>query len=407
MVPLYEARRPRKWTPRLREESLRAVLLGLALAMVAPARGLPAQVVRGQVLDQSTSVPVSGVVVTLLDSAGAVFGQQTTEADGRFSLSAPGAGRYRLRFQVPGYSLLVSPLLGLTAGEELTYPLTLRPIPPTLLDTLLVEGQPIPWNLVGFYQRKHGSLGAFATREEWQRWAVIEVRDVVRHISPFALVPNAGRGPGLFGNCRAAVFLDHLPLDADMDLNTLFLDQMAAIEVYRWPYVPPEFDHPFGVCAAIALWSRVGLWGQAPRLALGIQAGAAVAGASGRRDRVGVHAVIGFEGPVELYPAVSVIGDLLGGGSSAPRAGWELLFAVRVRPLGWGTGWYLGLGERLASFRATATESATDEHDAVLLSGWELKLGGARPFVELQVLDPFRPRSAVLNGFVGVSARIR
>jgi hypothetical protein len=306
---------------------------------------------------------------------------------------------------VPGYQLLVTSLFDLVRGQELDYPLTLDPIPPTELDTLLVEGHPIPWNLADFYRRKRQGFGDFATREDWGKWAVIGVEDVIRHINPFVRLPNAGRGVGLHGNCTPAVFLDNLPLAPDYDLTNLFLEAIAAVEVYRTPYVPPEFERPYGVCAVIAIWSRVDMPGTERRIALGVRMGGALAGAGGWQGRMGAHALIGFEGPFELYPSVTALGNFLGAGSTA-RSGWEIVFAVRVRPLGPTTGWYLGLGGRMTSIKATATQPAADQQGLVLLSGWELKLGGARPFVELQVLDPTRPGKAVVNGLVGVSARI-
>jgi hypothetical protein len=390
---------------RLNEESLKVGLLAVAVASLLAVPRLPAQSVSGRVMDQATSTPVAGTAVTLLDSTGSVLGEQTTAADGRFSLSAPGPGRYRLRFQVPGYQLLVTSLFALALGQELSYPLTLDPIPPAVLDTLLVEGHPIPWNLEGFYRRKRRGFGNFATREDWDKWAVIGVEDVIRHLNPFIRSPNAGRGAQLYGNCPTVVFLDNLPLAPEFDLTTLFLEGIAAVEVYRAPYVPAEFEHPFGVCAAIAIWSRVDLTGPERRIAVGLRAGGALAGAGGWQGLVGAHAIIGFEGALELYPAVTILGNYLGIGSTA-RSGWDALFAVRLRPLGAGTGWYLGLGGRVAELKATASQQAIQQQDLVLLSGWEWKLGGARPFVELQVLDPQRPGSAVVNGLVGVSAKI-
>lgn len=377
----------------------------VGLAALCGTRDLPAQSVSGKVMDQATSTPVAGAAVTLLDSAGSVLGQQTTGTDGRFLLSAPEPGRYRLRFQVPGYDQLVTSLFDLRAGQELDYPLTLQPIPPAVLDTLLIEGHPIPWNLVGFYQRRRRGFGDFATREDWEKWAVSGLPDVIRHLNPFIGLPQGGRGVRLYGNCTVTVFLDNLPLAPDYDLYNLFLEGIAAVEVYRAPYLPPEFEHPYGVCAAIAVWSRVDLPGVERRIALGLRLGGALAGAGGWQGRVGAHALIGFEGPLELYPAVTVLGDFLGAGSAA-RSGWEILFAMRVRPLGPATGWYLGLGGRMTAIKASDTQPASDRQGLVLLSGWELKLGGARPFVELQLLDPTRPGKAVLNGMVGVSAKI-
>jgi hypothetical protein len=387
------------------EKFLKLIPAVLVLGALLETRGLPAQSVSGQVMDQALNTPVTGTEVTLLDSAGSVLGQQTTGKDGRFLLSAPGPGRYRLRFQVPGYNLLVTAPFDLVAGQVLDYPLTLQPIPPAVLDTLLVEGHPIPWNLVDFYRRRRQGLGDFATREDWEKWGVIEVQDVIRRINPFVRLPNAGRGVGLYGSCTPAVFLDNLPLAPDYDLGNLFLEGIAAVEVYRSPFVPPEFDRPYGVCAAIAVWSRVDMPGVERRIALGVRMGGALAGAGGWQGRVGAHVLIGFEGPLELYPAVTVLGNFLGAGSTA-RSGWEVLFAGRVRPLGHATGWYVGLGGRMTMLKASDTQRASDQEGLVLLSGWELKLGGARPFLELELLDPQHPGAAVVNAMVGVSARI-
>jgi hypothetical protein len=400
----YEAGVAGKWSRRLCEKLLKVGLVCVAFGALAGARGLPAQSVRGEVTDQARSIPVAGTAVALLDSAGSVRAEQTTGADGHYALSAPGPGRYRLRFQVPGYNLLVTSLFDLEAGQELDYPLTLQPIAATVLDTLLVEGHPIPWNLPDFYRRKRQGFGDFATREDWAKWAVIGVEDVIRHINPFIRLPNAGRGVQLHGNCTPAVFLDNLPLPPDYDLTNLFLDGIAAVEVYRAPYLPPEFERPYGVCAAIAIWSRVDMPGTERRIALGVRMGGALAGA-GWQGRVGAHALIGFEGPFELYPAVTLLGNYLGLGPTA-RSGWEVLFAARLRPLGPTTGWYVGLGGRMTAIKATDTQRAVDQQGLVLLSGWEFKLGGARPFVELELLDPQHPGAAVLNAMIGVSARI-
>ena len=71
------------------------------IAILVPAAS-QAQTVRGQVIDEATAASVRDVAVTLLDSAGVALAEQTTQADGSFAFTAPVAGKYRLRFQVPG-----------------------------------------------------------------------------------------------------------------------------------------------------------------------------------------------------------------------------------------------------------------------------------------------------------------
>lgn len=374
-------------------------LLVLALAAALAPRVLGCQSIRGQVVDEATGAPVAGVAVTLLDSAGAVVGQQTTEGNGEYALAAPGPGTYRLRFQVPGYRMLATPLLELLAGEELSYPLTLRAVEPALLDTLLVEGKSVPWNLVRFYDRRKVGLGYFATREDWNRWAVLNISDVVRHLNPF--LRAGGRG------CAGwPVYLDGMQMPPNYDPDILFLDNFEAIEVHRSPYVPPEFDRPFGVCGATVLWSRLDLAGRSTHLDVGAHAGTAVAGAEGGRGRVGVQAALALGGLIELYAAFSSIVSILDPGSVLPRSGWELIGALRARPLGPETGWYVGVGGRAGGLSETGSSASAEEQNLVVLTGLELLVGRLRPFVEFQVLGPLSPGSAMLTGFVGLSARV-
>ena len=54
-----------------------------------------------------------------------------------------------------------------------------------------------------------------------------------------------------------ALFLDGVRLSSD-DLETLWLDELAGVEVYKHAFeVPIEFQTPFGGdCGAILMWSR-------------------------------------------------------------------------------------------------------------------------------------------------------
>lgn len=203
-----------------------------------------------------------------------------------------------------------------------------------------------------------------------------------------------------------AVFLDGMQMPAGYDLDMQFLDNFEAIEVHRSPYVPPEFDRPFGVCGATALWSRLDVAGRSTHLDVGAHAGTAVAGAEGGRGRVGVQATIGLGGPIELHAAYSAIVGILDPSSVVARSGWELIGAVRARPLGQETGWYVGLGGRAGGLRQTPSSPSSEEQHLVVLSGLELLVGRLRPFVEFQAFGPLNPGSAVLAGFLGLSARI-
>jgi hypothetical protein len=73
---------------------MRRASLLLLIVIAAP---LPAQVVRGRVLEGRSQVPVAGALVSLLGSAGdSVLVSALTTASGEYAIRAPGAGSYRL-----------------------------------------------------------------------------------------------------------------------------------------------------------------------------------------------------------------------------------------------------------------------------------------------------------------------
>lgn len=77
----------------------------------APEGPLPAQVIRGRVMDETNRLPVASAGVTLHDPGGAILSSALTDRAGRYLLTAPGPGRYQLRVEGLGYSDFASPLI--------------------------------------------------------------------------------------------------------------------------------------------------------------------------------------------------------------------------------------------------------------------------------------------------------
>lgn len=118
----------------------RTARLAISIAMLL-ARPLAAQIVQGNVRSSGTpSAPVSGAVVSLIDSTGASIARALTGADGDFRLAAPRAGLYRVRTARIGFTPQVSAPIMLTTGESRTLPLALNFISIDL-DTLRVAAQ--------------------------------------------------------------------------------------------------------------------------------------------------------------------------------------------------------------------------------------------------------------------------
>ena len=91
-----------------------ALALGALLLIAAP---LPAQIVRGRVVDLATGGALPGAHVVLVDTSGHDGASALTSDDGRFAIRAPDAGRYIVRVQRIGYTSTRSDPIQLGAQE--------------------------------------------------------------------------------------------------------------------------------------------------------------------------------------------------------------------------------------------------------------------------------------------------
>lgn len=93
-----------------------AILAALILAhVVVPAPGA-AQTVRGAVVTQGSGEPVEGALTLLLDDGGRRVAATLSGPRGRYELTAPGPGRYRVAAERIGYATSTTPFFTLAAG---------------------------------------------------------------------------------------------------------------------------------------------------------------------------------------------------------------------------------------------------------------------------------------------------
>jgi len=109
---------------------MKVLILSALLAVPCFAQG-----VTGSVTHAGTGAPVAGAVVTLHDSAGRRVGMASVADDGRYRLTAPAPGRYRVRATHVGFRPGDSGLLDVAAGMQAD--LTMRDLG-QLLDTIRV-----------------------------------------------------------------------------------------------------------------------------------------------------------------------------------------------------------------------------------------------------------------------------
>jgi len=122
--------------PGVRFAGLRACVLpwlvaAVGLLTVAPAPSAEAQSVRGTVRDAG-GVPVPGVVVQAVDTAGAIVGRSLSNAQGEFLVALREPGSYTIRTLRIGFRPVVSEPIALSVGQQVTRHVELTGIPVAL-----------------------------------------------------------------------------------------------------------------------------------------------------------------------------------------------------------------------------------------------------------------------------------
>ena len=410
------------------------VVAAVVLAGALGGDDLSAQTVRGRVTTAQSGNPVVGTLVVLLDPQGTETARTQSGADGDYVVAAPAPGVYRLRFSVPGYRPLVSRSIQLVAGQILNYPLQMTAVPPELLDTVIVEGRPIPAYMAPFYRRRDFGLGRFLVREDIERMRTANISGVVRRLNVFDILGDLGDGTGIRigqrartgrGFCPAALFVNgtFAGMSGDMDVDMmLHIDATEAIEVYRAnETVPPELRVPVasirggrsGGCGVLSLWSRVSApdtTGLMRHLALGVHGGARLGSSGVQHGRLGLALSYTVKGAVEFYPAVNVYAPVPNTTGSPALSGWQLVLTLRAHPLGPESPWYIGTGVTHVQFTQQQVfdprrRDVVEGQQHLLLSGLVLSGGAWRPYVELHLLSPLRFSAAQTSLFLGVARR--
>lgn len=257
------------------------------LCVLVAAVPAAAQTVRGRLVDAESGKPVAAGDILLLsgESGAAVLKQGLTTDSGRFALTAPSPGRYRLKAERIGYRAVVSSPFDLLASEPLDVelkisvqavplaPLTVVSSRPALLGSIrLVAG--------GFFDREQSwgpkglHLGTFIDKAAIARRQPIRTTDLFKMIPGVILVGNGDKQvvrmsmvTTMNGPCTPLLYLDGTPIRL-VDYGGGGLKQVATIdelvnpssiagiEVYSKISKPAGFtDMGVEPCGAIVIWT--------------------------------------------------------------------------------------------------------------------------------------------------------
>jgi hypothetical protein len=240
------------------------LLVPLCLAGLAMPARTHAQAVQGRLVGRETEAPVRGGTVHLIGADSQVVALALTDGAGRFTLQAPGPGRYWMLARAPGYESSETDLFTVGAqGARVSFVIGR---PPVVLKTVTAVGMnPADrWRYGGFHDRMaRNSGGRFISARDIERWHYIEVVDALRSI-PALEVVYGSRGPrvrlrnpvSIMGQCWTSMYLNGMRVDGEA-IHHLPAADVEGIEVYTRGDAPAQFNSSMGAsCGVVVVWTR-------------------------------------------------------------------------------------------------------------------------------------------------------
>lgn len=230
-----------------------------ALAWAGSLAPCGAQVVRGRVVDASTGEPVAAAEVRLAGTGGEAGHSLSglTGELGLFTIEVGRQGLFELTVHRIGYdSTAVQRLL---VSGDLTYlDIRLAPVAVALAPLTVVARAEVPFlEDRGFYHRQRTGLGTFLTPEDIARRPALETSELFRRVAGLVITRGQvrlARGAGLGRPCPLRVMLDGVRFNGDID--TIPVQAIDAIEVYKGPATtPPQWRDTSG-CGALVIWTK-------------------------------------------------------------------------------------------------------------------------------------------------------
>lgn len=230
--------------------------------------------VTGQTVTAEEQRPISGVAVTIVDSAGDDLEVRLTDEAGAFAFLVEEATSIRLRAGRIGYATVFTPPVDLERFRSLTVEIRLSPEVVPVAPLEIVAGRQRSTSPVhsGFHDRKERGFGQYITREEIEKRNPSRVTDLLRSV-PGVRTTSSGRGShgvvttsrgnnSFAGQCPAQIYVDDFHVNRANGWtfridDVVSPDDVEGIEVYRGlATVPAQFLSPQADCGVIAIWTR-------------------------------------------------------------------------------------------------------------------------------------------------------
>lgn len=243
------------------------------------ASSLPAQTVRGRVVEAGSDEPIAGARVEALDGRGRPSGGRTLSAeDGTFVLPLRAAGSYVLRARRLGYPATTSQRLEVALRDTVVVDVRMSQ-EPLLVDPVVVTAHSRAAEVralrdAGFYDRQRAGFGRFMERPEIERHRhnrMVEILDrmpgtqriggtIVFRRSSLTGTMNRAQHNGPT-HCMPKYYVDgaHITVQPPQGIDEVIgADDVEAIELYSSAAsIPARFNDSESACGVVLIWTRV------------------------------------------------------------------------------------------------------------------------------------------------------
>jgi hypothetical protein len=237
----------------------------LAALVLSLPDALPAQVIRGTIVDQASGERIPNVAVDAV-RRGVVAASGVSDERGNLLVSLPMPGRYALRLSHPAFTALTTDEV--QVGSD-TLLVELRMLRTSIPLRPLVVTATVNARLAGFDERmRRAGSGQFLTRADIDSRPGARTTDLLRQMHGVEIIPvpaGAGRRANVIrlrggtGRCEPTIYLDGISIrqyiEAPLD-DILKPDQIAGVEVYTsGEGGPPHVSSP-AYASVVSFWTR-------------------------------------------------------------------------------------------------------------------------------------------------------
>lgn len=265
--------------PRLRPLAVLGACLAAAFS-VGFGSPLLGQTITGTLMEVDSDRAISLGLIILMTESGDSVTSGVTNAQGRFSLTAPEGGSFLVIASAFGFKETSAGVFEIGGGGEMNIEFRIAPAPMPIDGILIGLQRPVlQHNLItsGFVRRITRGFGRFITPYTIENSTARTSAELFRGIPGVFVNPiGGGGGPSAFmgglvqmasmdGFCNPTMYVDGIRMPEGMVIdNVAPIDVIDAVEIYRRASeIPIEYamtatgsGRSSGVCGVLVIWTK-------------------------------------------------------------------------------------------------------------------------------------------------------